>query len=368
MRPINCKILLIICVCLFIGGLSIGKIAININTFRLDEPERDINMVEADKETTSPTLTENQATKNTSLAEGPLYIGWVSNAQSAMNEFFVGAQLELEISCNKNAQIKWSITEGDLLGKLTSNKVWWRLPDNQGEYTVTVTVQDGIESKSLSRTVKVNPFITSGDPFADITALNGGVAPIVSYDSKAGIPSMIIGRYSPRKIYTAEDAIESLNDIKVIMNIENSREEFKLSRSQSRNNITSYVLRQIYKGIPVSGGQIGIDVDSNNDLLSLGGHYYPQVRMSGISIEPAINKSKAQAIAEDDLISEEGFISKLFYPTTYEFDSITLIVEMVNDNPELVWGMGLTINGKAWEYYVHAQTGKIIDKFCNGPF
>lgn len=175
----------------------------------MDESAGDINTGEKDKETTTPSSTETQVTEESSTTEqqpeGPLSISWVNNAQSAITEFVVGAEVELEISCNKNAQIEWSVTQGDLLGKLTSNKVWWRLPDKEGEYMVTVTVKDGVESKSLSRTVKVNPYTTSRDPFADITALNGGVAPIVSYDSKTGIPSMIIGRYSPKKIYTAAD-------------------------------------------------------------------------------------------------------------------------------------------------------------------
>ncbi len=296
-------------------------------------------------------------------------ITWVNNTQSAITEFFIGAQVELEISCNKKAQINWSVTKGELLGDLGSNKVWWRLPDNEGECTVTVTAEDGQESKSLSRTVKVNPFTASEDAFADITALNGGVPPIVSYDAKSGIPSMIIGRYSPKKIYTAEDAIDSLNDIKAIMNIENPREEFKVLKTENIDDTPSYILQQVYKGISVSGGHIVIEVDSNFDVFSINGHYYPQVRLSGISIEPAIDQNRAQAIVKEDLASEEDFISKLFNPTTHKFKSTVLIVDMVHfENPELVWGIGVTIKGKTWKYFIHAQTGEIVVKYCMDTF
>jgi hypothetical protein len=360
------KILIIAVVCLLIGGLSLAKMAVNIYEFQSDifrgNPDN--------KETVNtPAQPAGDSPITTQQPEEPLDISWVSNSQSALTEFVAGAEVELEIACNKNAQIQWDVTKGELLGKTTGNKVWWRLPENKGEYTVTVTVQDGTESKSLSRTFKVIPYTASSDPFADITALNGGVAPIVSYDSKTGIPSMIIGKYSPKKIFTAEDAIDSLNDIKVIMNIENPREEFKLLKTENRNNVTSYTLVQVYKSISVNEGYFVIDVDSNNDVQSLVGSYYPEVRLSGISIEPAIDENEAKAIVKDDLTSEEDFISKLFYPTTYEFKSVFLIVDMVHfKNPELVWEMKLTINEKTWKYFIHAQTGKIIDKFCNETF
>jgi Zn-dependent metalloprotease len=128
-------------------------------------------------------------------------------------------------------------------------------------------------------------------------------------------------------------------------------------------------LQQVYKGISVSGGHIVIEVDSNFDVFSINGHYYPQVRLAGISIEPAIDKNRAQAIVEEDLAREESFISKIFYPTTYEFSSVFLIVDMVRfEKPELVWEMKLYIDGKTWKYFIHAQTGEIIDKFCNDHF
>ena len=360
MKSKNRKILIIIIVCLFIGGLLLVKKTVNnkVNTAEKEQETATSSVSMESENTEEPTTTEQQQ-------EGPLYINWVNNVQSAKKEFVVGAEVELEISCNKEVEISWHVTEGDLLGKLTSNKVWWRLPDKEGKYTVTVTVQEGAESKFLSRTVKVNPYTTGRDPFADITALNGGVTPIVSYDSKTGIPSMIIGRYSPKKIYTAEDAIDSLNDIKTIMNIENPREEFELLKTECVDNMPSYILKQVYKGVPVNGGHIVIEVSSNYDVFSINGSYYPQVRLSGISIEPAIDESKAQAIVKNDLASKKDFIFKLFYSTRCEFNSINLIVDMVHfDNPELVWGMGLTANGGLWEYYIHAQTGKIIDEYC----
>ena len=362
----NRKILIIIIVCLFIGGLLLVKKTVNnkVNTAEKEQETATSSVSMESENTEEPTTTEQQQ-------EGPLYINWVNNVQSAKKEFVVGAEVELEISCNKEVEISWHVTEGDLLGKLTSNKVWWRLPDKEGKYTVTVTVQEGAESKFLSRTVKVNPYTTGRDPFADITALNGGVTPIVSYDSKTGIPSMIIGRYSPKKIYTAEDAIDSLNDIKTIMNIENPREEFELLKTECVDNMPSYILKQVYKGVPVNGGHIVIEVSSNYDVFSINGSYYPQVRLSGISIEPAIDESQASAIAEEDLANTDmrNFIHRLIEPRTYELSSAILVIDMVYfKEPELVWEISANANADIWEYSIHAQTGEIIDKYSRGLY
>ena len=302
--------------------------------------------------------------KTKPIVGGPLSLNWVENAQASMTNFVAGAELELEIICNEEAEITWSVTQGDLLGKLTSTKVWWRLPDNAGKYTVTVTVQKGKESKSLSRTVKVIPYMPSGDTITNITALNGGVAPIMSYDATVGIPSMIIGRYSPKKIYTAEDAIDSLNDIKELMNIENPEEEFKILKTENRNNVISYTLLQVYRGIPVVEGYYVIDVDSNSNIKSLVGSYYPDVRLSELSVVPAINESTAQAIVGNNLLEMDDYSEE-----SPEFISSILIIDMVHsENPELAWGIGVNIGGETWEYYIHAQSGKIIDKYSMSPF
>jgi Zn-dependent metalloprotease len=290
-------------------------------------------------------------------------VNWVDNVQAAMTEFVAGSEIELEIACNKEAEISWSVTQGELLGELTGSKVWWRLPDTKGQYTVTVRVRDGKKSTSLSRTVKVIPYTPCGDAIADITALNGGVAPIMSYDTAVGIPSMLIGRYSPKKIYTAEDAIASLNDIKELMNMENPEEEFKILKTECVDNMPIYVLQQVYKGIPVDGGQISIDVDSIYNVQSVGGSYYPDVRLSELSVEPTISESEAQAIVENDLAATGN------YPEdSPEFNSTTLIVDMVHsENPELAWGINVEIGGETWEYYIHSQSGKIIDKYLMSP-
>ena len=81
-------------------------------------------------------------------------------------------------------------------------------------------------------------------------------------------------KFSDKKVTDGESAINCLNDIADILEIDNAQETFIYEDTVSDNTgYNCYRLSQIYKGISVYGRQAKIETDKNGNIVGLEGNY-----------------------------------------------------------------------------------------------
>lgn len=145
-----------------------------------------------------------------------------------------------------------------------------------------------------------------------IAELNGGTLPDISKSTSTGVPTFIDGKYSDKIVTDYKSAIDSLNDIKHLMNIDNPDSEFVLQQERKTSNgKNQYKLQQVYNTIPVYGSELTITVDNNGNVDCLNGQYNPQIRERDISTSPRISKSEVENGLEKQeysVVSNKGLI------------------------------------------------------------
>lgn len=139
--------------------------------------------------------------------------------------------------------------------------------------------------------IAIKPSSTIYTELSKISELNDGALPDITVSEKDNTPIFIDGTYSDKIVSDFDSAIDSLNDIKNLMGIENPKKEFKeKSLSVSEEYGTKhYKLQQYYNGIPVYGSELIVHTDLNGNTTCLTGGY---IKIS-VSTTPKISETDA---------------------------------------------------------------------------
>jgi Zn-dependent metalloprotease len=191
----------------------------------------------------------------------------------------------------------------------------------------------------------------TGKEISNIKALNGGELPDIYMDDEDSIPSFIDGMYSNEKINNENDALDSLNDIKNLMGINDVNEEFDFYQKDSYDNNTFYRFQQYYNGIEVYGKTAVVVADSNRKASALSNDYEPGI---SITTEPTIAEEDAIAVVQNGITNAENVSSMGL--RIYTIDTAPTLVYMISCS-------GIVDNTQFIGYvFVDAHLGYIIDK------
>ncbi len=144
--------------------------------------------------------------------------------------------------------------------------------------------------------------------------------------------------------------------------IEDAPQEFEVGTIEEDDlGYTHVRIEQVYKGIPVFGGEMIFHI-KNKELPLLNGRTHPTPK--DIDIEPGLSVEESQNL----VISDLGGIQRIDFDKFHLFDQDPIQTEMViyyeNKHPHLAYH---TVAYKnlidRWEYFVDAHTGEIIDKY-----
>ncbi len=156
-----------------------------------------------------------------------------------------------------------------------------------------------------------------------------------------------------------------LIDVKGLLHINDPISEFKtIVQKTDALGQTHIKMQQVYKGIKVYGAQVVVHLNKKGQVRVLNGRNKPTPTLT--NVVPKISVSKALTLIESDLGAE------LPKSTTAKTDAVLTVSEP--EEELLIYAMDgkevlvrhLTVYPDImdrWEYFIDAQTGKIVDKY-----
>ena len=209
-------------------------------------------------------------------------------------------------------------------------------------------------------------------------ALQSG-KPKVFYSPETGLPSFVTTQRSGNTFpaISTDPAAASANyidELKPVLAIKSSHVGFIVSKvATSRDNKTRVRLTQHYKGIPIYGAEVVVHLNSRGEGESFNGAYYDI--QQDISTTPGISMSSALQIVREklsvnsaprSLTDMERKLVQYGQPlaTLCVFQDKSLVKKFV-----LAYHIVTTPSiHQRWEYFLDAQTGKVLDKFSSVCF
>jgi Zn-dependent metalloprotease len=181
------------------------------------------------------------------------------------------------------------------------------------------------------------------------------------YDYKLGYPTLIEGILAENHNNSdpAKAVYKFLELYKGIYGLNDLRAELDVTRI-NRDEIGAMVeFRQMYKGIPVSGGGMRAFFNRSGDLYRIKAALHPDIDISTV---PTFNRTKAINLVLKDLQLPPNFTGKepvVGYP---EAPSASLAVYSDKDGYHLIWVVWIHLERSIWQYLVDAASNAILNK------
>lgn len=187
----------------------------------------------------------------------------------------------------------------------------------------------------------------------ELKELNDNKEPEIESREDSGI-GLYTGVYSEVKVDDVDDAIDSLENVKTLLNIDDVEEEFvPFDDEGSKIDENTYKIQQVYNGVPVANAQTIISVNEEGYPDSILNRYDDSVRLSGINTTPSISETRAKEIILADLIAKDAEY------TNGNIESI--YVEIQADQEILTYHAYVTCdNSLGFNYYVDAHSGEVV--------
>ncbi|TMM58409.1 T9SS type A sorting domain-containing protein [Maribacter algarum] len=191
--------------------------------------------------------------------------------------------------------------------------------------------------------------------------------------SEEGLPVFIESKATePAKISAKSQSAENvganyLEDIKEILRVANPSEEFQnISKKVDDLGQIHIKMQQVYKGVKVYGSEVVLHLNKKRQVQAFNGRSKPTPKLE--SVTPKISFHKALSNIEIDLgkalpktITAKSRLSDLLTPSSPEEE---LIIYSLNGQDILT--RHITVFPSVmdrWEYFIDANTGKVIDKY-----
>lgn len=187
----------------------------------------------------------------------------------------------------------------------------------------------------------------------ELKELNDNKEPEIESREDSDI-GLYTGVYSEVKVDDVDDAIDSLENVKTLLNIGDVEEEFvPFDDEGSTIDENTYKIQQVYNGVPVANAQIIISVNEEGYPDSILNRYDDSVRLSGINTIPSISEAKAKEIILADLIVKDaeytnGNVESIYLEIQAEQEILTYHAYVTCDN------------SLGFNYYVDAHSGEVV--------
>jgi len=187
----------------------------------------------------------------------------------------------------------------------------------------------------------------------ELTEINNNSLPKIEMNEKGNI-GLYRGIYSEKKVDDVSDAIESLENVKTVLNIEDVSEEFiPFDNEGSTIDDGVYKIQQVYNGVPVSCAQTIIGTDENGYPNSILNRYDDSIRLADINTTPTITEQRAKEIIANDLSAKSADYTNVVVDSIY--------LEILPEEKLLVYsGFATCDNSFGWNYTINAHTGELL--------
>jgi bacillolysin len=219
---------------------------------------------------------------------------------------------------------------------------------------------------------------TDNQTYVNLIAKKNGVQ--VTLDEN-GMPSMIVGIptnlpiikkgsvRNARMSAVAASAYNYLEAVKPYLKLVNPDAELNILNSQEDEIQTTHLrMQQMYKGVPVYGGEMILHKKDNEDVSLLNGHFYPTPQI--VNVKPSLSDDKIGKLAISD-VSKSSIVKPMtateMTMLKYEKPKTELLIYHPNekaDGERLAYQVTVRPNFlERWVYVIDANSGEILDKY-----
>lgn len=191
--------------------------------------------------------------------------------------------------------------------------------------------------------------------------------------SEAGLPVFIESKGTEAtKKSTKSQSVETIGmnylmDIKGLLRVNDPSEEFQsISKKVDDLGQTHMKMQQVYKGVKVYGSEVIVHLDKKRQVQAFNGRSQPTPQLK--SVTPKVSFQQALTSIENDLgkvlpsnITAKAGLNSLLTPSESEEELIIYAIDGQD-----VLARHITVFPSVmdrWEYYIDANTGKVIDKY-----
>lgn len=145
-----------------------------------------------------------------------------------------------------------------------------------------------------------------------------------------------------------------LQEIRGLLKQRSTDDEFKFERTREEDGIRHVRLRQVYKNLPVRGGEYVVTVLQGNKVQSVLGGFYPSIDIdvnAKLTAEQALSAARQNEPPHVELADSLKTSQLLVYPK--------------NGNYHLAWELRVPIvrGLGAWVYIVDASSGNVLERY-----
>ncbi len=177
--------------------------------------------------------------------------------------------------------------------------------------------------------------------------------------NESGTPRSIFGKIDKGHGSSEGSARAFLRSNSKLFKLSDPDEELTVTTQKESVIGTHVVFDQVYRGVKVDGGQVGLHYNRNGELVVVNNSYQPDVVVD--SVIPRL--SSQQAINQ---LAATLKLNGLSQPNT------DLVISKIGDAYKLAWRVTVSTDGPTWEALIDAQSGRLlnapqdINRYVNG--
>lgn len=198
----------------------------------------------------------------------------------------------------------------------------------------------------------------------------------VNWEARSDVPNFLTGRDPATRLPYQPTAAELGNPIAIargfldenraLFKLRSVADELRFLRNEADKQLGwSHVrMSQVYKGLPVFGYQLIVHLDTQNQVVTVNGHFRPNI---DLDTTPKVTQQDAEQLALGDLLNgqlEPDQRSRV--KATILRDKTQLMIHVdQNDQPHLTWYVTIMTDSPIgqWRYFVNARRAQVVHQF-----
>lgn len=177
--------------------------------------------------------------------------------------------------------------------------------------------------------------------------------------NESGTPRSIFGKIDKGHGTSEGSARAFLHSNSKLFKLSDPDDELTVTTQKESVIGTHVVFDQVYRGVKVDGGQVGLHYNRNGELVVVNNSYQPDVVVD--SVIPRV--SSQQAINQLAATLKLNGLSQ---------SNTELVISKIGDAYKLAWRVTVSTDGPTWEALIDAQSGRLlnepqdINRYVNG--
>ena len=198
----------------------------------------------------------------------------------------------------------------------------------------------------------------------------------VNWEARSETPDFLTGLDPATRLPYQPTAAELSNPVAVargfldenraLFQLRSVAEELQFLRNETDKQLGwSHVrLAQVYQGLPVFGYQLVVHLDTQNQVVTVNGHFRPGL---DLDTTPRVTAADAEQLALDDLLNvqlEPAERSRVTATILRDKTQLMIHVDQ-DDQPRLTWYVTIMTGSPLgqWRYFVNARRAQVVHQF-----